>query len=109
MELRQFVAKTLVDIKNGLRDANELLAKQEGKTLGEDATLVYHIPDGRGDTKSKGIDFDVAVTVTQENASKGGGSINVAVAKIGGKIDESSKEEHISRIKFSVWPWSTVG
>lgn len=104
MELEEFITTTLLGIKNGIRSANIKIAENDGKKLGIDDTIQYQID--RDD--KKGIKFDIAVTVSGEKATEGGGKIRVAVVNVGGGVTSSSKEEHISRISFEVGAFKRV-
>lgn len=103
MELDNFITTTLLSIKKGIRDANIKICENDGKKLGIDDTIQYEIDRG-----SKGIKFDIAVTVNKEDASEGGGKIRVAVIDIGGNTNISTKEEKVSRISFEVNPFKSV-
>ncbi len=103
MELEDFITTTLLSIKKGIRNANIKIAENDGKKLGVDETIQYEI-----DAESKGIKFDVAVTVSGAKATEGGGKIRVAVVDIGGGKSSSSKEEHASRISFEVSAFRSV-
>lgn len=103
MELDEFITTSLLSIKKGIRNANLNISEGEGKTLGIDDTIQYHI-----DHTSKGVKFDVAVTVSNEKETEGGGKIRVAVIDIGGGKTLTSKEEHISRISFEVGAFKSV-
>ena len=48
------------------------------------------------------IDFDIAVTTSNEQEAGGHGGINVLSVKIGGKLSDKDREETMSRIKFSI-------
>ena len=103
MELEEFITTTLLSIKEGIHNANIKIAENDGKKLGVDETIQYEI-----DRDNKGIKFDVAVTVSGEKATEGGGKIRVAVLDIGGGKTSSSKEEHVSRISFEVSAFKSV-
>jgi len=107
MELREFVSKTLVDIRNGVMDANKEIAEQEGKTLGKDMASQFSIP--AGGAKDKDIIFDVAVVVTQEGSTNGGGGIRVAVINLGGEVKNAERHEQTSHIKFTITPHQWIG
>src|SRR3989344_6999214 len=102
MELKEFIKNTLINIKNGLHEANLEFAKQEGKTLGEDYTAQF-VMRPTGD-KQDYITFDVAVTVSEESKQSGGGGVKIAVASLGGELGSSKSQEHVSRIKFNIIP-----
>jgi len=97
MELEEFITTTLFSIKKGISDANIKIAEVSGERC------QYEISPG-----GKGIKFDVAVTVSNEKESEGGGKVKIAVVDIGGGINSLSKEEHVSRIIFEVKPFNSV-
>jgi len=103
MELEEFIATTLFSIKKGIRDANIKIAEDDGGKLGTNVSCQYEISAG-----GKGIKFDVAVTVSNEKGSKGGGKVKIAVVDIGGGINSLSREEYVSRISFEVNPFNSV-
>lgn len=108
MELEEFIKTTLVNIKNGIHQANIELAKQEEKTLGVDYSSVF-VMEAHNREKGYGyITFDVAVTVSQESEKTGGGGLKIAIASLGGEISDIKSQEHISRIKFHIIPNSIV-
>lgn len=99
MELQEFITTTLIEIKEGVREAN---------------------PDGDRcffmrpkEEKDAGIDFDVAVTVRKEDkksrGGKVGGKIVVVELGLGGELSSKTSEVATSRIKFSVWPKKNMG
>ncbi|MDP3792260.1 MAG: hypothetical protein Q8Q89_00880 [bacterium] len=109
MELEEFIKNTLISIRNGVHGANEELAKTEGKKLGEDATAVFVLGLHSGDKKEEYIAFDVAVTVSSETKKGGGGVIKVLGLSVGGEMDNIGAQEHVSRIKFHILPFKTIG
>lgn len=49
------------------------------------------------------VDFDLAVTVTQSDKIKAGGGLSIAsFAKVGTSSEDTSKNEEISRIKYTI-------
>lgn len=48
MELEEFIHKTLVDIRNGLRKANEEIARLEGGKLGVDHAALFQLESHGG-------------------------------------------------------------
>ena len=109
MELQEFITKTLIDIKTGLRKANEHFASQEGKTLGLDATAAFMLPAYAHGGKDGCINFDIAVTVSQESSESGGTGIKIAIVNIGGEMKGVDKQESVSHIKFSLASSITTG
>jgi hypothetical protein len=108
MNLQEFIKTTLVSIKSGLRDANVELAKQEGKELGNDFTSVFVMRPTNNEKSQSDIVFDVAVTVSQKDDKTGGGGIKIAVASLGGEINQSNSQENVTRIKFHISPFQFV-
>ncbi len=109
MDLQEFIKNTLVNIKNGIHDANVEFAKQEGKELGKDFTSIFVMEPNNKDKGQGYITFDVAVTVSQENNAKGGAGIKIAVANLGGDLSSTTSQENITRIKFHIIPFQFIG
>lgn len=109
MELEEFIKNTLINIAHGLGHANLELAKAEGKTIGVDTTPKFMMNPTWGSREGNLISFDVAVTVSHENNKTGGGGIRIAVASLGGAIENASTQQHMSRIKFSMIPSGPIG
>lgn len=99
MDLKNFVKQTLLEITGGLKEANHEL-----KGSGADFILPQQGPVGKEGT----IVFDVAVTVTSEDSKTGGGGIKIAVVNLGGELKGTEKHESISRIKFSISPYTFI-
>jgi hypothetical protein len=108
MELDEFIKNTLVSIKNGISGANQTLAKVEGKEMGKDANGYFAMYPNNHKSKEGYVVFDVAVTVSQETKSSGGGGIRIAVASLSGEVSDVGSQEHVSRIKFHILPSWTI-
>jgi len=89
MGLQEFIKKTLIDIKNGVSDANK-----EIKGL--------HYGMFGNDNKEGHIHFDVAVMVSNEKEKAGKGSVGVYIAKVGGGVSDKTVHENTSRIEFYI-------
>ena len=88
MDLREFVAMSLTQIAQGVKDAN-----------GEGAN--FSLPSGIADDTK--VMFDVAVTA--HSKTSGGGEASLAIAGVltlGGSGDRSAATEHVSRVRFGV-------
>ena len=93
VELKDFIRQTLVDISEGVREANS--AYKQARKSQENAFI---LTPGRGKEEGTGIHFDVAVTT---HAAKGGqASIKVLSLGVGGELQHRS--ESVSRIQFTV-------
>lgn len=107
MDLKDFVAETLVQIVEGVADAQKRI-----HALGVGAAVNPHaVADNvAGKTgRASAIQFDVAVTVTDESASRTGagasvGFLSVISAKMDAKAEasDSVRNEAVSRVQFSV-------
>src|SRR5579864_9190809 len=101
MELREFVAETLVAIQEGVADA--IRRADENKTIGRIN------PVWQGDEKIdwkeyvQSVEFDVAVTTTDKSAAGGKGGIKVLSAvALGSEGSKSWDHSTVSRIKFGI-------
>src|SRR6266498_573192 len=105
MELREFVRDALVNVIQGIKEAQKL--ERIGGYVAPDGIESHQFPPNTGVVNNQRItstvmQFDVAVTAER---SKGGGAetgvrIAVVEAKIGGKVQ--LKDIQVSRVQFSV-------
>lgn len=96
MDLEKFVTETMRQVFKGLEGARQS-ATETGYQLDPKP---QHLKDG---PYRYAIDFDVAVTTTDSEQSKGGAGIMVAgVFAFGGQKTADTVNMSISRIKFSV-------
>lgn len=99
MELKEFVAETLVAIQEGVRAA--IQRTRELNTSGVINPVWGTSRDiGSGDVKE--VKFDIAVTVSDKSAGKVGGGIKVIGLNIGGDQSRAEERSHVSRIQFSI-------
>lgn len=93
MNLEKFVADSIVDIENGLKKAST--------EIGSDLSV-----EVSKDMSSRGIHFDVAVTVSEssQTAKEGETKASIQVLSLGGSGSKSSNNasEMVSRIQFNV-------
>jgi hypothetical protein len=107
MELKEFVTQTLIQIIGGVKDAQELAAKERASINSERLYLestghIKYLDHVVSPIVTK-IDFDVAVTTSEESKAQGGGVITIAaIAGIGSKLEAGSKDSTVCRIQFSV-------
>ena len=90
IDLKEFVEETVRQVMNGVRNVTEevMVASSEG-------SLVSGINVRGRDTS---IDFDIALTVSQD--AKGGGGFKIAVFGLEGTVTAAT--EFVHRIKISV-------
>jgi hypothetical protein len=105
MEIREFVRDVLVDIVEGIKEAQR--KDLVGGYIAPDAIGGHEFPADSGVHHSSriistAVKFDMAVTVETAHSGGGGAKVRIAVveADLGGKLD--SKNTQASRIQFSV-------
>lgn len=98
MELKQFIKEALLNIVNGVEEANQ--EKNRFKIIG-----VRH-----DDTRTEGsyADFDVSVVVNEESSGEAEGKIsasflNVVSAGVGSKIDQTDSQQNTHRLSFKIF------
>ncbi len=112
MELKQFVSETLVQIVEGIMDADARIANSgaavnpQNVVTNKSGDGPYGFYAGNKDVKYRPavqeISFDVVVTASKGTETKGGIGIQVGAIALGstGKSDAGTASE--SRIQFSV-------
>lgn len=98
MDLKEFTKQTIVQIVEGAIEANATIN-------GHNAHVHIRIDNGEFGTSYPitNVDFDVAITATESEGSNGGGGIKVAeLLNIGGKIENRTENQTVSRIKFTI-------
>jgi hypothetical protein len=88
MELKVFIQQTLEHIISGVRGSHSH-AQQHGASIGSSCYLAD-------------VEFDVAVTTTDNAERKGGAGIFIAGFGIGGSGKTEASTSTVSRIKFKV-------
>jgi hypothetical protein len=108
MELDIFIKDSLTQIQKGVKEANIAIAESEGKAVRANGEMQYMVNANRDGGKDGGITFDIAVTVTSEKTTGGGGKVSVVGISVGGEKANTATEQNISRIKFKVDPFNTI-
>jgi len=100
MELKEFVAETLIAIHDGIANAITKLSEAGGR-----GTIVpCWIDDEEGwKANVEKVEFDIAVTTSDKTGGtiKGGGKIYL-VANIGGEAAKSHEKSFANKVKFSI-------
>lgn len=91
MELQQFITESLKQIMTGISKAQE----DDANTGTINAYNTSMLP-------IKEIEFDVAVTVNEEQGTNGGIGIFAGAIGVGAKGQSLSSNSSVSRIKFSI-------
>jgi len=97
MELNEFLTNVLVEITNGIKNANSQIG--EG---------TFEMEAFRRDKETGFIAFDLAVKTSEERGKGAKGGIQVLNLGVGGKINKSSTHESANRIKFYVMPGKNI-
>ena len=106
MDIKDFVKESLMQIADSINEVNMELKEKgtyipSGDIVGEGA-LFSVIKDSKTRHFIK-VEFDLAVTVSQEHGTSGGGGLSIAsLAKVGIKGEDIEGKEEISRIKFMI-------
>lgn len=111
MELQEFISGTLIQIARGiedaavkLKDSKAIVNPRNVAVASEEKSGVYgfvnaHKPYYKAVQK---IEFDVAVTASQEKETKGGIGIMVSCITLGSQGRSEAVNSSVSRIKFCV-------
>lgn len=103
MELQKFLSESLKQIIDGTVEAQEYASTKsafvnpEKLHAGTGTIGSYNLP-----SLGRLIDFDIAITVSEQDGKSGGGSISIASFKLGGDISNSTNNSTITRLKFSI-------
>lgn len=104
VELREFVRQALCDISRGVLDAQEELAAYGVKVnpqayASKNGALTRYTSK---DYVFQTVEFDIAITATQKDATGGGFAIAVVMASL--KFGDGNEEQKssISRIRFQI-------
>lgn len=108
MELETFITETIKSIINGVTKANEF-AKENGAMVNPlsgshdsvSETRMFNETENRWNTVTK-VDFDVAVTASNEENTKIGGGLKIQVLNMGASAANNITSQTSSRIKFDV-------
>lgn len=107
MDIKDFIKESLLQIVDGISETNEAL-KEKGAYIPTRMVVgegVWGTIDKETNTTRHfmRVDFDLAVTVTQSDKIKAGGGLSIAsVLNAGASSEDSSKNEEISRIKYTI-------
>jgi hypothetical protein len=111
MDVKDFISESLKQIIAGIKTAQEDVSKdggivspdisiRQGTAEANDWLITYQgNPQGR---LVNNIDFDIAVTVTEQTDLQGGLGISVAGFKIGAGAKNIDGNTTLSRIKFKI-------
>lgn len=111
IDLKTFVAQTLIQIVEGVQEADKSLG---GDGLIVNPTLQRALYNNKTSTHggklhetnrtgmAQMIDFDVAITASDSSAKEAGGGIGIYVVKAGVSHNSASQQQSVSHVKFFV-------
>lgn len=107
MQLKDFLKDTLVQISQGIEEAHQDL-KESGTLISPTYQRngayeqMVHTPDRSNYPTIQFIDFDVAVSASEEKGNTGGVGVSIASIQIGTKRTQEDVTSTVSRVKFQV-------
>jgi len=107
MSLREFVKESLVEIVQGVKEAQEE-TKETGalvnpRVLATGTAYTYIRGDGpHGGLVVTQMEFDVALKLAEGTGGKAAIGVVAGILGIGGEVKSEETTSHVSRLKFSV-------
>lgn len=108
MNLDEFISETIKGIIKGISDTASF-SEEYGSKINPKLSIFDKqrnmMMDSSGETRSQtitNIDFDIAVTASNQSDKSAKGGINVLSLSVGGAIADKAINETVSRIKFSI-------
>ena len=107
MDLKTFISESLKQIAQGIQEAQSsdtgawICPSVIDKEKPQARAPNHHYPHVQE------IDFDIAVTVTEDARKEGSARLSVMSVKIGGTLEKASVNSTVSRVRFSLpvrWP-----
>ena len=109
MELSTFISESLKAIITGVKDTKNfaiengaIINPSLGNPKSTENNLYHYLENCEGAKYVNDIDFDIALTVSNQQNSDIVGKINVYALAIGSTTKELDIKETVSRLKFSV-------
>lgn len=106
MDIKEFVKESLMQIAESINETNAELEERgtyipNGDMTGEG--VLFSVVKGTETRHFIKVEFDLAVTVSQEHASNGGGGLSIAsFANVGVRSESKEEKVDVSRIKFMI-------
>jgi hypothetical protein len=104
MDIKDFVENSLIQIVEGVVNANTKLKEMGAKVSSKDIRPLRESTTYNQVTNQvvNLVDFDLALTVSDKDSSGIGGGIKITSFTIGGQSQNESTKQTVSRIKFSI-------
>lgn len=106
MDLREFVAQTLNQILEGVKDS-QATAKELGGEVNPHLSAPHNEMAKQGflwtsEGAAQVVQFDVALTVTEGTGTKGGIGVFAGAVTLGSSGQSKSESSSVSHVKFGV-------
>ena len=107
MNLKDFISETIQQIAEGVAEAQEPV-RQAGGMLNPlniqfKNTIDSYVTVDSQKHAVRRVEFDIAVTATNEKQVSGKGGLRVMSFELGGEGSETTGSESVSRIKFGIY------
>lgn len=102
MELREFVKQSLVEIVQGVEEANIELSGNNELTANNSNRAFLLAYSGGDNPKGPHVEFDVAVSTKTDLTAGAGASVKLYVVDLDAGGSSSTVKEHISHVRFAV-------
>ena len=98
IDLRDFIAKTMVNICNGVGDAQKTMLEQ----INNQPIAPANFDGQRVVALEQKITFDISVVASSSKSKSGNGGVNIKVLSIGAEGEKSESKMQTNRIQFSI-------
>lgn len=102
MELKDFIAGTLVQIVEGVHDAQKQVVELGGNVNPYYRKEIQGFGTNYTRAEIQSVAFDVAITAQENSASKEGIGVVVAAIALGKRNETSDSSTSVSRVAFTV-------
>ncbi len=106
MDLQEFISQTLIQIVNGVTDAQNI-ESEKGAKISPSLSGSAEYAAEHGFLKSDAgpaqiVQFDVAITAKEGTGTKGGIGVVAGIVSLGSTGQSNTENSSVSRVKFSV-------
>lgn len=108
MDLKEFLSETLVQMVEGIEDAQRRTVDKKDVRVNPtialpSSELVKHaIVNSSGRHAAQVVQFDIAITATEGTGTKGGVGVVAGVFNLGSSGQSHAENATVSRIKFTI-------
>jgi len=108
MDLKEFLSETLVQIVEGIEDAQHRTADKQNVGLNIPVSnptkelVNFAMVNSSGSHQVQLIQFDIAITATEGTDTKGGIGVVAGVLNLGSSGQSHAENATVSRVKFTL-------